>query len=475
LDLLGQRIVLRHAPLNWPASLGLEGAGAAARVTAALLTQQEWLPSLTIGSNPPATQASFTQSGSINMTPGAGQPAAPRAGFGGLMDAFGGGDPVPAPEPPGHLTAEWIEYEIRSPGREPKRIRRDVFDLIGPAARTGGQVPEPSRASQAALRRAMALAGETEVLLLASYLSPEFARHVVYAAVLNQSGTLREIVRKASAGALPELDLAKKLEATPGELYALALARTALSPVKHQVFLDRPNVFNFHRRMRADAPDQLVATRSLDIVANDVAARPGAGADAFRLLVSQGVADTVAEVLALGRSCGGCSPVANTSEFWVAAKQQGGSWVSIRQPDDPAWREVSLSADVRRRAANDVRAGYVVLVPRSTAIAGLQPVGWWRVDPTSGSTLGVMESGEGQAEYTLTDHVWSVLFPAAVGLSILGCIGNGNYHKANMSKIVACFACGAVWGLVASATAGLGMAVLDLLGTVACATVSQRM
>ena len=50
-------------------------------------------------------------------------------------DAQAGGSPEK--KPAGVLTAEWIEYEIHVPGRPALKIRRDVFDLIGPAQRAG--------------------------------------------------------------------------------------------------------------------------------------------------------------------------------------------------------------------------------------------------------------------------------------------------------------------------------------------------
>lgn len=42
--------------------------------------------------------------------------------------------------------------------------------------------------------------------------------------------------------------------------------------------------------------------------------------------------------------------------------------------------------------------GYAVIVPEaSVQIAGMPAVGWWRVHPLGGETLGRMQSGEGQA------------------------------------------------------------------------------
>jgi hypothetical protein len=473
LEVLGQRIVLQHSPMNRP-TLDLRGDGSevAARLTTALRAQKEWLPSLTVGSGRPTTRASVTETGSLNATPGVARPAARQTGFGGLMDAFGGGDAEPPPEPVGHFTAEWIEYEIRRPGRSPERIRRDVFDVIGPAVRARGQVVEPNADAQATLRRTMALAGDTEVLLLASHLSPDYVRHIINTALLGRRDTLREVLRSVASGTTPTVELVGKLQSVSRELHTLALARTTLSPVEDQVFLDGPNVFSFHRRIRLGAPDQVVLSKSLDIVANEVAVRPAAGTDAFAVRVAQGVADTAAEALALGGGCAGCGPVANVSELRLLAERVGVPWVPIRQLEDPGWREVPLSADARQRVDADVRAGYVVLIP-PRSVAGTGTTGWWRVDPRSGTTLGIMESGHGQG---LVEHVGIIVkgvMPAVAVLHYLGCLGpSGGWNSASSTKILMCMMCALFFAEITTLTFGLG-AVLAEMGNLTFCTIAS--
>ncbi len=446
LDLLGQRVLLRHAPLNRPSNLNFEGDRAAAQLTEALLAQNEWLPALTFGSGTPITQSSFTETGHVNTTPGSQRPAAPQAGFGGLVDAFGGGD-EPTPEPKGYLTAEWIEYEVRSPGRAPERIRRDVFDLVGPAARTVGPPAEPNMPRQVLLQRAMALAGDTEILALVASVSQEFVAHVMNTTVLRQRDTLRQLLQTSAAGTAPTPELLGKLNSSSGELYALALARTSLSPVKDQVFLDRPNVFSFHRRIQPNDGGDVVVIKSLDIVTNDVAVRSTTGTEGFHARVAQGVTDTAVEALALGGGCNSCNPVANVSELRASASQSETPWVSIQRIDDPAWREVTLSPDARRRVEHDIRGGYVVLIPSRPIAAGGRPaVGWWRVDPKSGSTLGIMESGQGQGTTEFVLLVTAGPLSLVVGvLNALGCVGS----NPSLGKRIACGLCG---GLVFALT-----------------------
>ena len=68
-----------------------------------------------------------------------------------------------------------------------------------------------------------------------------------------------------------------------------------------------------------------------------------------------------------------------------------------------------LSQDALSRLQRDVAAGYVAVAPRrAIAVNGVARFAWWRIDPTSGGTVGVTDEGlhgavtEGQFEYTAT-------------------------------------------------------------------------
>ncbi len=151
--------------------------------------------------------------------------------------------------------------------------------------------------------------------------------------------------------------------------------------------------------MRADANGEVIYGEGFDIVANEIAILPGAKVDPFRARLEQGIADTNAESL-LNQSEG---KTANPGDILASA----GSAALIRHADDPALS--NLSADARARIAADLSKGYVVLLPKGTSqpapsvTAGHDDVCWWRVDPTTGDTLGIGGNGWGpsMAEYAL--------------------------------------------------------------------------
>jgi hypothetical protein len=432
LDVLGKRVVLRHQPINWAGRLETGTGPLKASFEAAVTAQDEWMPVLSVG-NETVAQKSFSKSGQVNDTPGSGAKPEPTGNaFGALSGGLGGGE---EPAAAGMLTAEWIEYEIQIPGAAPRVIRRDVFDLLGPYARSQASAAVPPITQIEELQRGLALIGETDMLLLGGQVSREFVEHVANANLLAQRESMNAILQPGvDLNRLAELS--GSLNPVSGELYGLALARATQSPVVDRMYLDRPNILTYHRRVRADAGGGYVRSNSLDIVANDVAVRPGA--DPFNVRLVQGVVDTAAENLFVG-GCTSCGPVQNVFEMWGSS-----AWVAVRTPEELAARGSALNDDARRRVAEDLSRGYAVLLPTQAAVVeGQSRMGWWRVDRATGTTLGIMESGEGQAMVEYVKQKASLAGTIIFLGTFLDCVSPDG---ANLTKAAACLGCGAVAG-----------------------------
>jgi hypothetical protein len=386
--LQGNRIVFTHVPVAWklPASAPM------AQRTKSLADSTEFVPVFYVGGNPNTNDA-VTDTGAINEKPDldrtAGMGKAAGGMVGGLGGALGGGEGAKADA--GVWTAEWIEVTVRAPGKPVQTIRREVFDLIGPTARARGAMSvkvDPA----VRLDRALALTGETDLLVLGSHASPEFVASRYAASLLKLKrqaiATLDKADAKPATAARSRtlgVDLRK---VAPSPLWGVATARLASSPVAGDVYLDSPNVFALTRRARTKADGSLATLVRTDLAINGVAVRPGA--DAFAARVTQGVADTITEAevarlvadTTIDAAAG--AAVINTARLL----EQGGSNDLAVNPSAQA-----LSAwpdDARARAAQSAAAGFV-LAAMPTPVGG--QVGWWRVDPASGSTIGVTGDG----------------------------------------------------------------------------------
>jgi hypothetical protein len=169
--------------------------------------------------------------------------------------------------------------------------------------------------------------------------------------------------------------------------------------------------------MRATADGRWHGFRAFDIVANHVGVHRYARADAFRVRLEQGVADTNAEALLLA----GDGKVENPAqEFTGAPLGDPAGWVKISSGDDPAWRTLSLTPDERRQVERDVHAGYLVIVGRTASPSVADRAAWWRVDPRDGSTLGMgVEGGQALTEYQVDVTLIIVGSGSATSLSCL--------------------------------------------------------
>src|SRR5262249_23557683 len=150
----------------------------------------------------------------------------------------------------------------------------------------------------------------------------------------------------------------------------------------------QPNILTQHVRLHLNEAGQIMGCKAFDIVANEVGVRPRYQADPFAVRLEQGVIDTNLESAMLS----GCGLLHSAAETFSAAGNDPKQWVVLRGPEDPALGQLSASPDAKNRIAADLKAGAQVIVPRSSGAGFLS---WWRVDPNSGTTLGMGENGWG--------------------------------------------------------------------------------
>jgi hypothetical protein len=403
-DLIGSKIMLGNRPTHWPATLDLsdEKTGPK-RLQDAVLAQHEWLPVMLIDGRE-ISDSLFTDTGEVRKADSddqAGQVGRVAqqnfGGFGGALAGGGGGTPQNASQ----LTAEWIEYRITRPGAAgPLVVRRDVFDLIGPAARAAGKLPAGKFTDAQRLDRGLATMDAIELLPQVCHFPSSYIDHLMLQGCLAVSDQYLYLMTGTGPVADPKNVEARQPKPTPSKLYNLAAARRTWSPAREGLYFDRPNLLAHRIRVRADVKGNFTYGESFDIIANQLQALPPMAGQSVSLRLRQGVLETCAEASLLAAPFG---PMHNTSEMMARSAAQQIRWVPMRSAEDPKWASVQIPADVRARATQDLAAGYVVVVPeRGVNVDGETELGWWRINPATGETLGRMDTGEGQS---LTERI----------------------------------------------------------------------
>ena len=386
---LQRPITLGFKPKPWPDALSTGSKDAGALMTAAYAVN-EWTPYLRVGDELIA-QSGFNDRGEIvdasNESAG-GMGAAVTGSFGSMGDALGGGGEASA----AYATAAWIDYDVQVPGQAPQHLRRPLFDLIGPAARPAKPPAVDFNGDDQRFTRAEALSSETDILLQPCDFTADFLAHIVSRSIVANRAAFAELAaiqdprkKQAAAG-----ELLGRLDVW-GPLPLFVLARSGLGRQPIEWFIDRPNVLNY--RVSSSIRDaQHVGFRELiDIASNPIGVRAGAGREAAAVRLEQGVADTVAEFLTLGSEPGA---VDNTAAAFQLSGVNGAKVLVVAPGKAGELRSLGWQDEPRARLAEDVDAGYAAVALREPVdIQGRPRVGWWRVDPRSGETLGVMASG----------------------------------------------------------------------------------
>jgi hypothetical protein len=371
-----------------------------------LTGQQEWLPTLVVGSKQ-ITQSQFSLSGDVGP-PGSGGKGRQKGGGG--LGAFGGGaeDPVP-----GRLAAQHIEYEIRVPGSPLRVERRSLFDWVDPAARSSTAAMSPD-AVQTPADAAVQVFHETALMVLGGGVSDEFVEHAVLGFLIERGSLLATTLRNPAAGWEAVSRTLRRTDASlEPRLLELAAARLLFRAPDLPVFISRPNILTLHRGLRTGTGGELNRWEAYDIVANDVEAIPGAISPRLARL-QQGVVDSNAESILAGSGSG--DP--GVSEIMSAGRTTADQWTVVtRATDIPT--TVRLGAHARARLTAALGRGSIAILPSRTTDLPAHGTGWWEVDPRTGRVLAVDSRGWGGqlgTEYVVTlQNVFIFLMEMAAG------------------------------------------------------------
>ncbi len=455
----GQRITLVHSPTNWPRSVQpLSGKMTPENFRAALLDQKEWVPMLLIDSRA-HYQKGISEDGAVNNSPSPGWAGAGKGlgsalgGFGAKLDSIGGGNA----SGDGSFTALWIEYKITSPGRE-EVVRREVFDLTGPAGRlASGGSPEFELSEEDRIRRAAALLTVTDITVLPGSPSAPFMLYSYAKSLIGLREKVRAAARAARDGAsedlLRDLESSFALPVLPKPLW-LAAARDSWGGYGGYTFTAGPVVLAWHGGVRFEPERDNLAFEAFDIVSSP--AEPMRGTEGFRARLARGVLDTNAEALAMREAFRTGENRGNAGEAFDKSLKDGEPWVLIKSPDDPALDKLPVNAAARVRTS--LAEGRLAAIPTPGAATDEEDFAWWRIDPATGETLGIGPMGWGSE---FVEYFIAASMPFTGVFTLLSCMGNMNAWKsASVMKIMGCIILSTVSGLliglplVAAGTAG---------------------
>ena len=347
----------------------------------------------------------FNDAGIVSDVPKSFDPTGQLAGVAG--SAFGGlaggleGDATEA-ESATVVTSLIANYEIKVPGKRPRQLRRFIFDSIGPELRraSGQPITRPHWTDEQVIDRGADLAAINETLVsFASLPSDEYVNRFARRLVDSKSAILKVLAGNADEDARQQAGSGMSFR--PLELFAA----TRDSTLNEELAIVEPQVV---RRIIRYVPNSnakgLDLQLSGDLVWNRVA--PASGPASAVNLVTQGVLDTLQEPSMVLHD-GPVLPGQSTAALFEEAARQGIGITTVRNAEDV--RLAGFPGPARARMLEDLEAGQILVVPGKPIVLDGKPrVGWWRIDPSSGQAVGMMDSGLGAVLVTYAVPVTTV-------------------------------------------------------------------
>ncbi len=381
----GIHVYLMHGFQSAPdfAAAGSDGV----KLKAAVLSEKVWQPVMMVNGRYRGPKT-FDETGVLGEAPVGGAAAVGNT-VRGKFGELAGIDGSTKRKPDSVLTAEWLDITLKTPGYPVQTVRREVFDSIGPATRASAAktpLAKPSFDDTARLRRALALSATADNLVASCRYSGDYVLQQRAKRLLNARKELLLAVAKPAAPGSREI-LARCSD--PDFLGMMNFGR-GLEKGDISSYVDRPNVCRLIWQNEITAEGKVQSVAMSDFPLNSVANMAKSSNERFAAAIRRGVADTLCERIAVGKMAREANDKGIQSTADAFDRAGALPWVTVRDSADAALSTIPLPSDVRQRVLDDLAAGNLVVIPK-TSIEGRWA--WWRVDPKSGRTIGVMDNG----------------------------------------------------------------------------------
>lgn len=280
---------------------------------------------------------------------------------------------------------EWLELTVLAPDGPPQLVTREVFDRVGVDRRAAGTVDLASLPPVELVHDPQL--GTVFLPLVAVWLLGVVGGRVP-ASYFDQDYTIPDV----------EADMALLVHGYHAARDALQIELAAAQG--YRWYHDQPNL-TAAILAPVKIANQFKLGASLDVIHQGYGVVPLKGVTpSVHPRVLAGVLAHVAE--RTGAEAGAeltpddPPPAGSVAQVFEAAARTG---VAIRTLTSKTadLSTLAISGVAKARITEALTAGFVVIVPeRAVALGGTEQVGWWQVEPATGRTFDLMETGRGQ-------------------------------------------------------------------------------
>jgi len=292
----------------------------------------------------------------------------------------------------GETLGQWLEIDLQTPDKPPRRVVREIFDRVGEEARLAGGV-DVAAVPSVELTTITGVGGEIHNEYLGALLLMSLAVEggPVPLAYFQQDYDVVDLFADLS------------LVGHSCQFIRDTLAVDVAGPEGVRFYADEPNIVAFTASSAAEGDRAQTTSVAVDILHRSFKALPLSGMQpTSHPAVVAGVLSHVAERAIVRQGRDPISEDAGPEDVSVGrifeeANRQGIGVRLVRHGGDGS-EGLLVSTGAKVRIAQAVADGYVVIVPeREVTVDGQVIVGWWQVDPRTGDTVDLLDDGRGMA------------------------------------------------------------------------------
>ncbi len=308
----------------------------------------------------------------------------------GLLDDLGSEEKNETTSEFADLSAQWIEYTLVSPNGEEKTHRRNIVDRIGYANRSLG-VNEFANESKEQVQKALT---QSYTFMIAvgeyseNYILDRFLERIV------NNRPFFELSLRRSYFPDEEIQLSESELSTIdftwlGHLNIYSAFDTGTNTIGNINYRPEPSLLAYSQELAFWESTQSVidivqnTRRSFEFNDSTLTFVPEA-------LVQSGTWETHTEGILFDTAEGNKF---NTMIAFEKAAEASIPTVVLKPDEVSKVNDMDITHQAKHYLKRDLENGFIAIVPKENSFG--ERTGWWRVDPNTGQTLGMIDTGQG--------------------------------------------------------------------------------
>ena len=298
------------------------------------------------------------------------------------------------------LTAQFVEYTLIAPGGKEKKIKRNLLN----------QISEAEQTANSEVNNYMTLMGTYTFMLSVGKHPQGFIIDRFLDEISMKQDAYKQLLR-SNYGLEPETSVLQIPNNSTGHLSLFSAFDTEIIGEAFKSYRHEPSLVVAEEKIVPDV--SLAKVRFLiDIVNNERRIYDGASnkLDAQKVLQS-GIWETYMEQI---ESVIDEIKVVSAINIIKQAQKDSTPMLLLKPENINQIDQLRIKNEAKTQLKNDLNKGYIIILPEESS-SFLNTFGWWRIDPLTGTTLGMIDEGKGAS---FVEHIIGYIMASTTGFVV---------------------------------------------------------